>query len=67
MTGLADIEFAWTPRHGRPRRAGADAGKLTSRGILTLNEAPRAALGREPLADPAANAPMALTATGTCR
>ena len=35
----------------------------TSRGILTINEA-RAALGRDPLADPAADRPMALTGAG---
>ena len=35
----------------------------TSRGILTLNEA-RAALGRAPLADAAADLSMALTAGG---
>ncbi len=35
----------------------------TGRGILTINEA-RAMLGRDPLADPAADRPMALTGTG---
>ncbi len=63
-TGLADIEFAWTPTDTvDPVAQEQMLASYTSRGILTLNEA-RAALGRDPLADPAADTPMALTTTG---
>ena len=60
----ADLEFAWTPSATiDPQAQESILSSFTSRGILTLNEA-RAALGRLPLADPAADTPMALTATG---
>ena len=60
----ADLEFAWTPTETiDPAAQEAMLSSYTSRGILTLNEA-RAMLGRAPLADAAADTPMALTATG---
>jgi hypothetical protein len=60
----ADLEFAWMPSATiDPQAQESILSSFTSRGILTLNEA-RAALGRLPLADPAADTPMALTATG---
>ena len=59
-----DLEFAWTPTETiDPVQQEQMLSSYTSRGILTLNEA-RAALGREPLADKAADTPMALTGTG---
>ena len=59
-----DLEFAWTPTETiDPAQQETILSSYTSRGILTLNEA-RAALGREPLADPAADRPMALTGAG---
>ncbi len=62
--GLADAEFAWTPTETvDPLQQEQVLASYTSRGILTLNEA-RAALGRAPLADPAADRAMALVATG---
>ena len=60
----ADLEFAWAPNDPLdPQAQEQILSSYTSRGILTLNEA-RAALGRAPLADPAADRPMALVATG---
>ncbi|MCX8254023.1 hypothetical protein RHAL1_01030 [Beijerinckiaceae bacterium RH AL1] len=60
----ADLEFAWTPTETiDPAQQETILSSYTSRGILTLNEA-RAALGREPLADRAADTPMALTGAG---
>lgn len=60
----ADLEFTWTPTETiDPAAQETILSSYTSRGILTLNEA-RAALGREPLADPAADTAMALTGTG---
>ncbi len=60
----ADVEFTWTPTDTvDPVAQEQMLASYTSRGILTLNEA-RAALGRAPLADPAADRPMALTGTG---
>ena len=59
-----DLEFAWSPSATvDPLAQEQMLSSYTSRGILTLNEA-RAALGRPPLADPAADQPMALTPTG---
>ena len=60
----ADLEFAWTPTETiDPAAQEAMLSSYTSRGILTLNEA-LAALGRAPLADPAADTAMALTGAG---
>ena len=62
--GGADLELAWTPTETiDPAQQETILSSYTSRGILTLNEA-RAALGREPLADKAADTPMALTGAG---
>ena len=55
----ADCEFAWTPSETvDPQAQEQVLSAYTSCGILTINEA-RAALGRDPLADPAADRPMA--------
>ena len=60
----ADLEFSWLPSDTiDPLAQEQMLSAYTSRGILTLNEA-RAALGRPPLDEPAADTPMALTATG---
>ena len=60
----ADLEFAWTPTETiDPAAQEQMLSSYTSRGILTLNEA-RAVLGRDPLAIPAADTPMALTTAG---
>ncbi len=60
----ADLEFAWLPETTiDPQAQEAILSSFTSRGILTLNEA-RADLGRPPLANPAADMPMALTGAG---
>ena len=60
----ADLEFAWTPTETiDPQAQEQMLSSYTSRGILTLNEA-RAMLGRDPLSDPAADTPMALTGAG---
>lgn len=60
----SDLEFSWTPTETiDPQAQEQMLASYTSRGILTLNEA-RAVLGRDPLVDKAADAPMALTATG---
>ena len=60
----ADLEFAWSPTETiDPQAQEQMLSSYTSRGILTLNEA-RAMLGRDPLRDPAADMPMALTGTG---
>ena len=60
----ADLEFAWTPTETiDPVQQETMLSSYTSRGLLTLNEA-RASLGREPLADAAADTPMTLTAAG---
>jgi HK97 family phage portal protein len=60
----ADLEFIWTPgRESDPLTQETILSNYTSKGILTINEA-RAALGRAPLPDESANAPMALTAGG---
>jgi hypothetical protein len=59
-----DLEFDWSPTETiDPAAQEQIIASYTSRGILTLNEA-RALLGRDPLSDPAANKPMALTANG---
>lgn len=59
-----DLEFAWTPTETiDPEAQERMLSSYTSRGILTLNEA-RAMLGRDPLPEPAADTPMALTGTG---
>ena len=59
-----DLEFAWTPTETvDPAAQEQMLSSYTSRGLLTLNEA-RAVLGREPLADRAADTPMALTGAG---
>ena len=58
------LEFVWSPTGSvDPVAQEQMLSSYTSRGILTLNEA-RAALGRDPLADAAADAPMALTVSG---
>ena len=58
------LEFVWSPTGTvDPEAQERMLSSYTSRGILTLNEA-RAVLGRDPLADGAADAPMALTASG---
>ncbi len=60
----ADLELAWTPTETiDPAAQEQMLSSYTSRGILTLNEA-RAMLGRDPLAVPAADTPMALTGAG---
>ncbi len=60
----ADLELAWTPTETiDPAAQEQMLSSYTSRGILTLNEA-RAVLGRDPLADKAADTPMALTGAG---
>ena len=62
--GAADLEFSWTPTETIDLQVQEQIlASYTSRGILTLNEA-RAALGRDPLLESAANVPMALTASG---
>ena len=59
-----DLEFAWTPTDTiDPVAQEQMLSSYTSRGILTLNEA-RAALGRAPLTEAAADRPMALTGAG---
>lgn len=58
------LEFAWAPTATMdPEAQERMLTSYTSRGILTLNEA-RAALGRDPLPDGAADAAMVLTAGG---
>lgn len=60
----AGLEFAWTPEETvDPVAQEQVLSSYTSRGILTLNEA-RAALGRPPLPEAAADMPMALTGQG---
>jgi hypothetical protein len=60
----ADLEFIWTPGHETdPLTQETILSNYASKGILTINEA-RAALGRAPLSEEAANRPMALTAGG---
>ena len=62
--GAPGLEFAWSP--SAPIDPAAQEQVLsayTGRGILTINEA-RAMLGRDPLADPAADRAMALTGAG---
>ena len=62
--GAPDLEFAWTPTDTiDPLAQEQMLSSYTSRGILTLNEA-RAMLGRDPLREPEADTPMALTGTG---
>ncbi|WP_395664570.1 phage portal protein [Methylocella sp.] len=59
-----DLEFVWTTSHeADPLTQETILSNFVSKGVLTINEA-RAALGRPPLEDPAANRPMALTASG---
>jgi hypothetical protein len=59
-----DLEFVWSTGHETdPVAQEAVLSGYTSKGILTINEA-RAVLGREPLADAAANKPMTLTNAG---
>lgn len=59
-----DLEFVWTTGHETdPAVQEAILSSLTAKGILTINEA-RAALGRPPLSDAAADMPMALTGSG---
>jgi len=59
-----DLEFVWTTGHETDSLTQETIlSNYTSKGILTINEA-RAALGRPPLLDDAANTPMALTARG---
>ncbi|MFZ0729093.1 MAG: phage portal protein [Methylovirgula sp.] len=59
-----DLEFTFSAEAGvDPQTQETILSSCTSKGILTINEA-RAALGRDPLAEPAANKPMALTGNG---
>jgi hypothetical protein len=59
-----DLEFAFSAEASvDPQQQESILSSYTSKGILTINEA-RAALGRDPLAEPAANKPMALTGAG---
>jgi hypothetical protein len=59
-----DLEFAWAAEQELdPSVQEAILTGYTSNGILTINEA-RAALGHAPLAEAAADTPMALTGTG---
>ncbi|MGO9007594.1 MAG: phage portal protein [Beijerinckiaceae bacterium] len=59
-----DLEFVWSADPSLdPQTQETILSSYTTKGILTINEA-RAALGREPLAEVAANKPMALTGTG---
>ncbi|MGO9007598.1 MAG: hypothetical protein ACLQIQ_08675 [Beijerinckiaceae bacterium] len=59
-----DLEFIWSADPSiDPQTQETILSSYTTKGILTINEA-RAALGREPLANAAANKPMALTGTG---
>ena len=56
------LAFTWSPTGSvDPEAQERMLSSYTSRGILTLNEA-RAALGRTPLADKTADAPLVLTA-----
>ena len=59
-----DLEFVWSADPSiDPQTQEAILSSYTTKGILTINEA-RAALGREPLANAAANQAMALTGNG---
>jgi hypothetical protein len=59
-----DLEFVWSADPSiDPQTQETILSSYTTKGILTINEA-RAALGREPLANAAANQPMALTGNG---
>jgi hypothetical protein len=59
-----DLEFSFSAEASvDPQQQEAILSSYTSKGILTINEA-RAALGRDPLAEAAANRPMALTGNG---
>jgi hypothetical protein len=62
--GASDLEFSWSADPSiDPQTQETILSSYTSKGIITINEA-RAALGRDPLADAAANRPMALTGAG---
>ncbi len=62
-----DLEFVWRSAHEMdPAAQEAILSGFASKGILTINEA-RAALGRPPLPEASADAPMALTAGGYVR
>jgi hypothetical protein len=59
-----DLEFAWSAEPSiDPQAQEAILSSYTSKGIITINEA-RAALGRDPFPDAAANRPMTLTGGG---
>ena len=59
-----DLEFGWSAdRELDPVAQEAVLSSYTTKGILTINEA-RAAMGREPIDDKAADQSMVLTATG---
>jgi hypothetical protein len=59
-----DLEFAWSAEPSiDPQAQETILSSYTSKGILTINEA-RAALGRDPFPDAAANKPMTLTGGG---
>jgi hypothetical protein len=59
-----DLEFIWSADPAiDPQTQETILTSYATKGILTINEV-RAALGREPLANAAANEPMALTGTG---
>ena len=59
-----DLEFAWSAEPSiDPQAQEAILSSYTSKGIITINEA-RAALGRDPFPDAAANQPMTLTGGG---
>ncbi len=59
-----DLEFSWSAEPSiDPQAQEAILSSYTSKGIITINEA-RAALGRDPIPDAAANTPMTLTGAG---
>ncbi len=59
-----DLEFSWSAEPSiDPQAQEAILSSYTSKGIITINEA-RAALGRDPFPDAAANTPMTLTGGG---
>ena len=59
-----DLEFTWSAEPAiDPQAQEAILSSYTSKGIITINEA-RAALGRDPYPDAAANRPMTLTGQG---
>ncbi len=60
----ADLEFSWNAESSiDPQTQETILSSYATKGILTINEA-RTVLGRDPLAEAAANRPMVLTASG---